>query len=120
MESQKAQTQLNLQTQGAKDRLEAEKAADDLVNESKMKDLAIAAEGVRADFSGVVTKLPVTEGCTVTDGQELIQIQSLDDVAVVCAVNKYDIINIEEGQTASAHIKNKDYECRVTRIEKDK
>ena len=118
MESQKAQTQLNLQTQGAKDRIEAEKAADDLVNESRLKDLAIASEGIRADFSGVVTKLPVTEGCTVTKGQELIEIQSLDDVAVVCAVNKYDIINIEEGQTASAHIKNKDYECRVTRIEK--
>ena len=32
--------------------------------------------------------------------------------------DKYDIINIEEGQSASAHIKNKDYECRVSRIEK--
>ena len=36
----------------------------------------------------------------------------------MCYVNKYDIINIEEGQTASAHIKNKDYECTVSRIEK--
>ncbi|MBO4904730.1 MAG: efflux RND transporter periplasmic adaptor subunit [Lachnospiraceae bacterium] len=118
MESQKAQTQLNLQTQGARDRLEAEKAADDLVNESRLKDLAVASEGIKAEFSGVVTKLSVTEGCSVKEGQELIEIQSIDDVAVVCAVNKYDIINIEEGQTASAHIKNKDYECRVTRIEK--
>lgn len=118
MESQKAQTQLNLQTEGAKDRLEAEKAAADLESGSRIEDLAIASEGVRADFSGVVTKISVTEGCLVSDGQELVQIQSLDDTAVVCYVNKYDITSIEEGQAASAHIKNRDYECTVSRIEK--
>ena len=118
MESQKAATQMNLQTQGAKDRIEAVKTADDLLNESKLKDYAEAAGGIRADFDGVVTKLSVSEGSSVTGGQELVQIQSLDDVAVVCNVNKYDIINIEEGQSAGAHIKNKDHECHVSRIEK--
>ena len=118
MESQKAQTQLNLQRQGAKDKLEAEKAADELVNEKKASDLEAASEGIRADFDGVVTKISVSEGSSVAEGAELIQIQSVADTAVVCYVNKYDIINIEEGQSASAHIKNKDYECRVSRIEK--
>lgn len=118
MESQKAATQLNLQTQGAKDRIEAEKAADDLINESKLNDLAIASQGVKADISGVVTKISVTEGSDVSAGQELIEIQSLTDTAVVCYVNKYDIISIEEGQSASAHIRNKDYACHVSRIEK--
>ena len=118
MESQKAQTQLSLQTQGAKDKLEAEKAADEIVNEKKTTDLAEASKGIRADFDGVVTKISVSEGSNVSEGAELIQIQSVADTAVVCYVNKYDIINIEEGQSASAHIKNKDYECRVSRIEK--
>ncbi|MCR5301843.1 MAG: efflux RND transporter periplasmic adaptor subunit [Lachnospiraceae bacterium] len=118
MESQKASTQLNLQTKGAKDQLEAVKAADDLVNESKLQDYSEAMDGVRADFDGIVTKLSVSEGSYVSSGQELVQIQSLDDVAVVCYVNKYDITDIEEGQSASAHIKNKDYTCSVTRIEK--
>ncbi|MCR5591801.1 MAG: efflux RND transporter periplasmic adaptor subunit [Lachnospiraceae bacterium] len=118
MESQKAATQLNLQTEGAKDKLEAVKTADDLVNESKLKDYAIALDGIKADFDGVVTKLSVSEGSVVSSGQELVQIQSLEDIAVVCYVNKYDIINIEEGQSASAHIKNKDYACHVSRIEK--
>ena len=118
MESQKAQTQLSLQTQGAKDKLEAEKAADEIVNEKKTSDLEEASKGIRADFDGVVTKTFVSEGSNVAEGAELIQIQSVADTAVVCYVNKYDIINIEEGQSASAHIKNKDYECRVSRIEK--
>ncbi len=118
MESQKAQTQLNLQTQGAKDKLEAEKAADEIVNEKKTSDLEEASKGIRADFDGVVTKISVSEGSNVAEGAELIEIQSVADTAVVCYVNKYDIINIEEGQSASAHIKNKDYECRVSRIEK--
>ncbi len=118
MESQKAATQLNLQTKGAKEQLEAVKSADDLLNESKLKDLETAAEGIRADFDGVVTAIGVNEGSHVSAGQELIRIQSLEDTAVVCYVNKYDIINIEEGQSASAHIKNRDYTCHVSRIEK--
>ena len=118
MESQKAATQLNLQTQGAKDQIEAVKAADDLMNESKLKDYEKAMEGFRAEFDGVVTKLSVSQGSLVSAGAELIQIESLDDIAVVCYVNKYDIINIEEGQIANAHIKNKDYACHVSRIEK--
>ncbi|MBQ6574727.1 MAG: efflux RND transporter periplasmic adaptor subunit [Lachnospiraceae bacterium] len=118
MESQKAATQMNLQTKGAKDRIEAQKSADDLVNETNIRDYREAMDGIRADFDGVVTKLSVSEGSSVSVGQELVQIQSLEDTAVVCYVNKYDIINIEEGQSATAHIKNKDYTCRVSRIEK--
>ena len=118
MESQKASTQLNLQTEGAKEKAEAEKNAGDLVNETDLKDISEALEGIRADFDGVVTKVSVSEGSSVSAGQELIQIQSLSDVAVVCFVNKYDIISIEEGQSASAHIKNKDYSCHVSRIGK--
>ncbi len=118
MESQKAATQMNLQTKGAKEQIEAVKAADDLVNESKLQDYAEAFEGVKAEFDGVVTKLSVSEGSHINAGQELVRIESLDDTAVVCYVNKYDIINIEEGQSASAHIKNKDYVCHVSRIEK--
>ncbi len=118
MESQKAATQMNLQTEGAKDMMEAEKSAGDLVNETDLKDIAQAMDGIRADIDGVVTKICVSEGESVTEGRELIQIQSLSDVAVVCYVNKYDIINIEEGQSASAHIKNRDYTCHVSRIGK--
>ncbi|MCR5688551.1 MAG: efflux RND transporter periplasmic adaptor subunit [Lachnospiraceae bacterium] len=118
MESQKAATQLNIQTEGAKDKLEAVKAADDLVNEARLRDIETASKGIISDLEGVVTKIEVTEGAQISSGQELIQIQSLDDTAVVCYVNKYDIINIEEGQSASAHIKNRDYSCHVSRIEK--
>ncbi|MCR5650771.1 MAG: efflux RND transporter periplasmic adaptor subunit [Lachnospiraceae bacterium] len=118
MESQKASTQLSRQTQGDKDKLEAVKATDDILNETKLKDYEAASGGIRAGFDGVVTKISVEEGSDVSVGQEIIQIQSLADTAVVCYVNKYDIINLEEGQTASSHIKNKDYACHVSRIEK--
>ena len=118
MESQKASSQMNLETEGDKDMNEAVKAADDIENESMLQDYETASRGIRAEFDGVVTKLSVSEGSEVTTGQELIQVQSLTDTAVVCYVNKYDIINIEEGQTATAHIRNKDYACHVSRIER--
>ncbi|MCR5487004.1 MAG: efflux RND transporter periplasmic adaptor subunit [Lachnospiraceae bacterium] len=118
MESQRSSAQMNLETQGEKDRNEAVRAADDLENESRRKDLEMASSGIRAEVDGVVTKLSVLEGSGVERGQELIRIQSLSDAAVVCHVNKYDIIDMEEGQAATAHIKNKDYSCHVSRIEK--
>ncbi len=118
MESQKASTQLNLATQGAKDRNEAIKAADALESESMMRDYEEALDGVRAEYDGVITKLSVSEGSSVASGQELVQVQSLSDTAIVCYVNKYDIVSIEEGQTGYVHIRNKDYICHVSRIEK--
>ena len=51
-------------------------------------------------------------------GAKLLTLKSISDIVIKSSVNKYDIVNIEEGQTATVNIKNKDYEGKVSRIER--
>lgn len=116
MTSQKASSQMGLMTEGAKEQLEAVKAAGELSSRELIDNYKEAAEGVKADFDGVVTKINVVQGSNVAVGTQLLTLKSTDDVAVKLNVNKYDIVNIEEGQPATVTVKNKEYEGKVTRI----
>lgn len=116
MTSQKASTQMSLMTNGAKEQLEAIKASNELSSNELIANYKEAAEGVKAEFDGVVTAIDVTEGSSVAKGMGLVTLEAIDDVVVKLNVNKYDIVNIEEGQSASVAIKNKDYTGKVSRV----
>ena len=118
MTSQKASTQLGLMTSGAKEELEAIKAANELASNDRIENYKAASEGIKAEFDGVVTEIGVVEGSDVARGTKLVTLKSVDDVVVRLNVNKYDIINIEEGQSATVAIKNKDYTGKISRIER--
>ncbi|SFB75368.1 efflux RND transporter periplasmic adaptor subunit [Butyrivibrio sp. YAB3001] len=118
MTSQKASTVMNLMTEGAKEQLEAVKEANDISNEEKIADYNEAKEGIRADFEGIVTEVNVIEGSSVSRGTKLFTLKSTADIIIISSVNKYDIVNIEVGQTATVNIKKKDYQGKVTRIER--
>lgn len=116
MTSQKASSQMGLMTSGTKEQLEAVKAANELSSEELIGKYNEALEGIKADFDGVVTAINVAPGSNVAVGTQLLTMKSTDDVAVNINVNKYDIVNIEEGQPATVTVKNKEYEGKVTRI----
>ncbi len=118
MTSQKASTVMGLMTSGAKDQLQAVKEANELASTQELEDYAKAKEGIRADFDGVVTQIDAVEGGSISKGTKLLTLKSISDIVIKSTVNKYDIVNIEEGQPATVNIKNKDYEGRVSRIEK--
>ena len=59
----------------------------------------------------------VEEGSLVTAGTSIITVDSIDDVCIRCSANKYDIMNIEEGQKVNVSILNKDFTGEVTRKE---
>ncbi|MCR5671821.1 MAG: efflux RND transporter periplasmic adaptor subunit [Butyrivibrio sp.] len=118
MTSQKASTVMNLMTEGAKEQLEAVKEANDISNNVKAEDFASAKEGIKAEFDGIVTTLDVIEGSNIQAGSQLFTLKSTSDIVVKTTVNKYDIVNVEEGQPATVKIKNKDYAGKVSRIER--
>ncbi len=118
MTSQKASTIMGLMTEGAKEQLEAVKEANELSSNEKLADYEKAKEGIKADFDGIVTDINAIEGSTVSRGTELLTLKSTNDIVIKSSVNKYDIVNIEEGQPASVKIKNKDYAGKVSRIER--
>lgn len=118
MTSQKASTVMGLMTSGAKDQLAAVKESNELATSLELEDYAKAKEGIRAEFDGVVTQIDATEGGSVAKGAKLLTLKSISDIVIKSNVNKYDIVNIEEGQPATVNIKNKDYEGKVSRIER--
>ena len=116
MISQKAATQTAVLTSGQKENLEATKAMNELVNAHNVSNLETAKAGIVAEFDGIVTEVLATEGSNVTEGMNLVTLDSTEDIILKLNVNKYDIVNVEEGQSATVKIKNKDYTGKVSRI----
>ena len=117
MISQKATGYAGLLTEGTKEQVEAAKASNEISTQNTIDRYEEALGGIKAEFNGVITSIGVSENETVGDGSFLFTVESSEDVVVKVNVNKYDIVDMEEGQQAVASIKNKDYTGKVTRIE---
>ncbi len=117
MVSQKASSTMGLITSGAKEQVEATKASSELSGTVAIEKYEEARTGIKAEFDGVVTSIGVIENSTVTTGTPMITIESTEDVVIKMNVNKYDILDMEVGQSASCTIKNKLYTGTVSRIE---
>ncbi len=87
-------------------------------------ELETAKEGIKAEFSGIVTKLgsssnntgAVLEGATVSEGTELFTIESNQSVKVDIDVTKYDLAKVAVGQKADLEIAGVVYEGEVSKI----
>ncbi len=117
MVSQKATGYAGLLTEGTKEQVEAAKASNEISTQNTIDRYNEALEGIKAEFNGVITSIGVSENETVGDGSFLFTVESSEDIVVKVNVNKYDIVDMEEGQQAVAAIKNKDYTGKITRIE---
>ena len=118
MTSQKASTQMSLMTSGAKEQLEADKTANELASSDKHNRYENAKNGIVAEFDGVVTGIDAVKGSNVANGSLLLTLESSKDIVIRFSVSKYDIENIEEGQSATVKIKNKEYTGKVDRIDR--
>ncbi len=116
--SQRASTAMSVPTEGGKAELEAIRASREIADNARIEDYNEAKNGIRADYDGIVTSIDVTEGSNVSSGAKIATLKSTEDIVIKCTVNKYDIVNIEEGQTATVNIKNKTYTGKVSRIER--
>lgn len=118
MFSQKNSTFSSLMTDKDKEALELERTSYELTNEDIMQDLEAAADGITADFDGIVTEIDTAEDVRVSAGMKLLTLESSDDIAVRFNVNKYDIDALSEGQEANVKIRSKNYTGKVSRIDR--
>ncbi len=79
-------------------------------------ELEKALNGVKADFSGIVTECGVKSGNVVAEGTPLFKIVSDRDLKVTVMISKYDIGLIKEGQRAEVAIADAVFHGTVTRI----
>lgn len=70
-------------------------------------------QGIKAEFNGIVTNAPLSDGMMATQGLELVSVASNDDVAVEATVSKYDYHKLKEGQKAEITIANNTYQGTV-------
>lgn len=83
--------------------------------EAKQK-LDLAAAGVSAGISGIVTQVQVVEGATAAEGAALVTIESDREVKVTVELNRYELEKVKEGQQAEVTIAGNVYQGVVEKI----
>lgn len=83
-------------------------AAERAYNESKT--------GLRAEFDGVVTEVSAVEGSTVTEGVQLLKLESSESVKVQFDASKQDVEKLAVGQKAEVTISGNVYAGTVSKI----
>ena len=71
---------------------------------------------VRANVSGVLQRLPVTLGQSVTAGQELAQVGSSNDLQALIRISQSKVEQIEIGQKATVNTRRETVNAEVSRI----
>ncbi|MCR5675131.1 MAG: efflux RND transporter periplasmic adaptor subunit [Lachnospiraceae bacterium] len=103
-------------TGGDWSQLKATKELSELTNNRTIEDIEAVAGGIRADFSGVVTSVSVTEGATVNKGAQLFSVESTDDVEVTIQISKADMTKVRVGQQVDITVNERPYEGIVKQI----
>lgn len=114
----KTSTEDAMLTANGKKQVEATKELAALKAEKVTAAVAQVAEGLKADFSGVVTDVKAVEGSVTEEGGELLTIESNEEVCIEISLSKSDLEKVHEGQKAVITIVGKEYEGTVARISK--
>ncbi len=78
--------------------------------------LALAQEGVKADFDGVVSEVAAVEGQTAAEGMQLFKVHNTNALKLALSVTKYDMQKLEIGQVADITINDNKYTGVVSNI----
>ncbi len=114
----KNSTEDSMLTANGKKQIEATKELAALKAEKVSAAVAQVAEGLKADFGGVVTDVKAVNGGIVEESGELLTIESNEDVCVEISLSKSDLEKVHEGQKAVITVVGKEYEGTVTRVSK--
>ncbi len=117
-ESEISMAEAGIMTENALGQLEATSNIEELTAMTTMELIGKAREGMVAEFGGVITSVSVTEGTTSMQAGELITVASNEHVKVRVSLTKYDLEEIETGQSADITIAGKEYKGKVTKIDK--
>ena len=118
MKSQKSSADAGKMTAGAREELEAENQTKEIESAGSLESLEKAESGVVAEFDGVVTEVNAVEGSSAAVGEKLLKLDSTEEVMVKISVTKYDLDKIALGQEAKVTIASREYEGKVSKINK--
>lgn len=100
----------------AQNQLKANNSLSTLQAQMTKEDIQEGKDGIKAEFSGVVTKIAAVSGGPAAKGGELLTVASSEDVVVNMSITKYDLEKMEEGQKASVTLAGHEYTGTVTKL----
>ena len=109
-------TDASILSSAARNELAANKNLSNLNAQMTKDDITEGKEGIKAEFSGVVTKVSAVSGGPAAKGGELFTVASSEDVVVEMSITKYDLEKMEEGQTAAITLAGHEYTGTVTSL----
>ncbi len=116
MESQKSGSEAAVMDGYDKARYEADMELAGIVYAEAEKSYYNGKSGICADFDGVVTQVSAVEGSIVTDGAQLLTLESSQDVKVSFSASKQDVEKLEIGQVAEVTTSGNTYAGKVSKI----
>ena len=116
MDAQKTSGESAQLNAGAKSSLAANQQETALTSQDTVSSVDAAAQGVTADFNGVVTEVKVQEGETPAKGAELLHLASTENVKVQIQITKADLERIKVGQAADITVAGNEYKGTVSKI----
>ena len=115
-ESVRDSAQASILSNEMKTQLQANTNLSELAAMSTNELLQLARAGIKAEFSGIVTKVNTKEGAATAEGTELITVASNREVMVEISITKYDLEKIAVGQKAEITLAGHQYTGTVEKI----
>lgn len=116
MEAQKSSSEAAVLDSYSITQYDADYELAKLSYEAAEEDYNTAKEGIKAEFDGIVTECSAVSGAGVSEGMQLLTLQSSTDLKIAFDASKYDIQKLELGQKADVVISGKAYQGEVSRI----
>lgn len=118
LESQKAIAEADSATlsKEAKAQMQTNNNLAELEQKSLAELIEAGKNGISAEFNGVISDNQILEGATVSQGMQLLTVQSIDDVNVSVSLSKNVYEKVKEGQKATITFAGQTYEGTVTKI----
>lgn len=116
MESQKATSENTVLDNYSKQSVAADKELASMSYQAAEEEYYIAKQGIAAEFDGIVTACSAVQGSTVTDGMQLLTLESSNDVKVSFDASKTDVEKLAIGQKVAITISGNSYDGEVSKI----
>lgn len=116
MEAQKSASEASVMDSYAKEQYSVDNQMAVMSYEDAEADYNRAQQGIYAEFDGIVTECTAIPGATVTEGMQMLTLESSGDVMVSFLLSKADVAKLAEGQKADVKIFDTVYEGEVSKV----
>lgn len=116
MESQKNGSETGVMDSYDKISYEADKELADIAYNEAQAAYYEGKAGICAEFAGVVTEVSAVEGSTISEGMQLLTLESTESVKVTFSASKQDVEKLAVGQAADVTISGNTYSATVSKI----